>query len=336
MEHTDEDLYLSDSLPGRISEGEAFSHPNFFEILTLIRRKFFKNMLCFTTNGSLLEENFFRKLGAFRPIEITVSMHSTQPYLWAQIYGRDEKAAQIALTSLPRLKAARINLVGTIVPLPEICGWDDIEQTYAYLVDNGAKRMILYHPGYSRFTPPSVKSKINCPLDEYLDFAYKMKEKYDIPLLITNDRRSSIDLDIKTIISRTLTGNIKTFGGPFQNVIWLASEAAYERLSHLVEVHSADLDVSHKVVPVKNQSYGGNISVSGLLMVEDFVTAGIDVIEKFPETDLILIPSKPFDSFLRDLQGQSAHQIPDKLGRPVWVMDGRGGFNTLLGTLLGR
>jgi hypothetical protein len=96
------------------------------------------------------------------------------------------------------------------------------------------------------------------------------------------------------------------------------------------------LDVSHKVVPVKNQSYGGNISVSGLLMVEDFVTAGIDVIEKFPETDLILIPSKPFDSFLRDLQGQSAHQIPDKLGRPVWVMDGRGGFNTLLGTLLGR
>jgi len=61
-------IRLSDSLPGRIAEGEAFLHPQFFEILSLIRHKFVGNTLCFTTNASMLDEPFLKKLAAYRPI----------------------------------------------------------------------------------------------------------------------------------------------------------------------------------------------------------------------------------------------------------------------------
>jgi MoaA/NifB/PqqE/SkfB family radical SAM enzyme len=78
---------MSDSLPGRIAEGEAFLHPRFFDILKLVRRKYPTNTLCFTTNGTMLDEAFLKELAKFRPVEVTVSLHSTQPALWARIFG---------------------------------------------------------------------------------------------------------------------------------------------------------------------------------------------------------------------------------------------------------
>jgi hypothetical protein len=81
MAANDDPIRLSESPPGRISEGEALLHPGLFEILDLVRRKFFYNTLCFTTNACLLDEAFLKKLAAFRPIEINVSMHSTRPKL---------------------------------------------------------------------------------------------------------------------------------------------------------------------------------------------------------------------------------------------------------------
>jgi hypothetical protein len=45
MVANDDPIRLSDSLPGRISEGEALLHPRLFEILELVRRKFFYNTL---------------------------------------------------------------------------------------------------------------------------------------------------------------------------------------------------------------------------------------------------------------------------------------------------
>ena len=90
-EHYREPIRLSDSLPGRIAEGEAFLHPQFFEILRLIRRKFPTNLLCFTTNGSMLDEAFVNELSRYRPIEITLSMHSTK----TRSVGRDIREGRV-------------------------------------------------------------------------------------------------------------------------------------------------------------------------------------------------------------------------------------------------
>jgi hypothetical protein len=91
MPRHEQAIRMSDSLPGRIAEGEAFLHPKFFDILELVRGKYLANPLCFTTNGSMLDEPFANQLARFRPIELTISMHSRRLDVWAHVFGMTQK-----------------------------------------------------------------------------------------------------------------------------------------------------------------------------------------------------------------------------------------------------
>jgi len=325
-------IYMSDSLPGRISEGEAFLHPRFFDILTLVRERFLANRLHFTTNASLLDGPFVRKLAPFRPFEINVSLHSTQQKLWARIFGSTQKRAQVALASLSFLKVHHIDFTGTIVPLPRICGWDDIEQTFAFLVNEGAKSIILWQPGFSEKTPAALKKQIACPGDEFDHFVKRMREKFPgFPIVPQPNLQEVRKLPIKRIMNFTLQGNIKAFGGAYRQVIWLVSEAAYPEISRLVAQFAQNVPNGHHVFAVKNRSYGGNIQVSGLLMVSDFLAAGREALLRWPAADLVLVPKMAFDAFFRDLQKTPAFKIPEILGRTTWLVFEKGSFLSLKG-----
>jgi uncharacterized Fe-S cluster-containing radical SAM superfamily protein len=328
----DGSIHMSDSLPGRISEGEAFLHPRFFEILNLVREKFLTNRLHFTTNASLLDEPFVRKLAPFRPFEINVSLHSTQPALWARIFRTTEKRAKIALASLGLLKKHHIDFTGTIVPLPRICGWDDLEKTFDFLVAAGAKSIILWWPGFSEKTPAVLKKAIECPWDELENFVKRMQEKYPkFPIVPQPNLLEPRQLPIRRIMNFTLHGNLKTFGGAFHEVLWLVSEAAYPEISRLVAQFAQDFPNEHHVFPVKNRSYGGNIQVSGLLMVSDLLAAGRDALQRWPAADLVLVPKMAFDAFFRDLQKTPAFKIPELLGKTTWLVFEKGSFLSLKG-----
>lgn len=325
-------IHMSDSLPGRISEGEAFLHPRFFEILTLVREKFLTNRLHFTTNASLLDEPFVRKLAPFRPMEINVSLHSAQPKLWARIFRTTEKRARTALSSLALLKAHHIDFTGTIVPLPRICGWDDLEKTFGFLVDAGARSIILWWPGFSEKTPADLRKQIECPWDEFEDFVRHIQKKYPrFPIVPQPNLLELRKLPVKRILNFTLQGNLKTFGGAFRQVLWLVSEAAYPELSGMVAQSAQEVPNEHHVFPVKNRSYGGNIRVSGLLMVSDFLAAGKEALDRWPSVDLVLIPKMAFDAFFRDLQKTPAFKIPEILGRTTWLVFEKGSFLSLKG-----
>ncbi len=325
-------IHMSDSLPGRISEGEAFLHPQFFEILTLVREKHLTNFLHFTTNASMLDEHFVRKLAQFRPLEINISLHSTQPKLWARIFQRTEKPAKIALSSFSLLKKYHIDFTGTIVTLPGVCGWDDLEKTFGFLADNGAKSILLWWPGFSKKTPEELKKKIECPWEEFQDFVKRMQKKFPkVPVVPQPHMSETLGLPVKRIMNFTLLGNLKTFGGAFRKVVWLASEAAYPDISGMVGRAAKSVSNEHHVFPVKNISYGGNIKVSGLLMVSDFLSAGKEALKRWPDTDLVLIPGSAFDAFSRDLQKTPALKIPEILGRTTWLISENGSFHQLRG-----
>ena len=313
-------IRLSDSLPGRIAEGEAFLHPRFFEILDLVRRKFVYNTLCFTTNACMLDAAFLKKLAPYRPIEITVSLHSTQPKLWARIFGKKEKDALTALAALPLITEYGMELIGAIVPLPRLCGWNNLERTYEHFVNQGAKRMILYWPGYTVRTPESAVRDLACPLEEFTAFAQRMKERFNTPLKPLPDMVKSLKVPVATIISKTLRGNPKTQSTAYQHVVWLASRAAFDQLEAQVAEKATSAANRHNVAVADNLTYQGNIIVAGLLMVDDFVHAGRAALKRWPDTDLFLVPSAGFDSLHRDLNGTPAYKMAESLGRPVWLV----------------
>jgi len=324
-------IRMSDSLPGRIAEGEAFLHPQFFEILAIVRRKFIGNTLCFTTNASMLDEAFLKELARFRPIQITVSMHSTQPGLWARIFHKSEGDARTATQALGLIKKYRMDLQGTIVPLPRICGWEDTEKTYGYFVSQGATSMILYWPGYTVCSPPEVVEEIACPLEEFTAFAERMRSTYTIPLTAHPEMKAPLSIPVKRIMAGTLRGNLRAKGGPFRKVVWLTSQAAYPRLQGMVASRAPSFPNQHQVFPVPNRTYGGNIIAAGLLMVPDLIDAGRQALERWPDTDLFLVPKMPFDNLYRDLQKNPAYAISEELHVPVWLVDDTGNMDPLLG-----
>ncbi len=323
-------IRLSDSLPGRIAEGEAFLHPRFFEVLDLVRRKFVYNTLCFTTNACMLDAAFLERLAPYRPIEITVSLHSTQPELWARIFGKKEKDARTALAALPLITKYGMDLIGTIVPLPRLCGWNNLERTYEHFVNQGAKSMILYWPGYTVRTPESVVQDLACPLEEFTAFARRMKERFNRPLKPFPDMAAALHVPVATIMSHTLRGNPKTRSTAYQHVVWLASRAAFHRLAAHVAEQAPSAPNRHDVAVADNLTYQGNIIAAGLLMVDDFVHAGRAALERWPDTDLFLVPSVGFDSLKRDLNGTPAYKMAERLGRPVWLVRKDGGVDAQL------
>lgn len=330
MRANDDPIRLSDSLPGRIAEGEAFLHPRFFEILDLVRRRFIYNTLCFTTNASMLDAAFLKKLATYRPIEITVSMHSTQPELWARIFGKKDKDALTALIALPLITEYGMELVGTIVPLPRLCGWIDLERTYEHFVNQGAKRMILFWPGYTVRTPESVVRELACPLEEFTAFAQRMKERFSTPVNPLPDMAALLNVPVATIISKTHRGNPKTQSTAYQHVVWLASRAAFDQLKAQVAEKATSAANRHDVAVVDNLTYQGNVIVAGLLMVDDFVQAGRAALNRWPDTDLFLVPSAGFDGLQRDLNGTPAYKMAESLGRPVWLVQKDGVVDTQL------
>jgi hypothetical protein len=323
-------IRMSDSLPGRIAEGEAFLHPEFFKILGLVRRKFPTSPLCFTTNGSMLDEAFVKELSRFRPIEITFSMHSTVPYLWARIFGKTESAAATAFKALGLVRAYRMDLIGTIVPLPKICGWADIEKTYSTFVSRGAKGMILYWPGYSVCSSPDAVKMMDCPLEDFMDFVDRMRGQIDIPITPHPYTRGKLGFEVERIMSATRKGNVRTSLGPYRKVLWLVSEAAHERIRGEIEKKGHTAGHIHAVTAVRNETYGGNIIAAGLLMVDDFVRSGKEAFKEHPDVELVLVPQAPFDHHLRDLRGVPAYTIAEELKRPVWVVGDNGAIHRLL------
>jgi len=314
-------INLTSVLPGRLAEGEALLHPRIFDILALVRRRYPTNQLRVYTNGIILGENgFLSSLSRYRPMSICLSIHSTRPELWARIFQRSQADAHRTLAAIQELLGWHFTLEAAVVPLPRLCGWDDVRETMRFLDSSGARRIYCHFPGYTDLTPAHIVRDIACDLDDFTAFAREMRAALSSRIIPMPDMDAPVQLPLARIVAQTLRGNAQTLGGPYRSVVWLVSRAAHARLQSLLATRGPFPNI-HVLHPVANRTFGGNVIVGGLLTVSDFVAAGAAAMEAHPQAELLLVPTVAFDSFQRDLLGESAHAIAERLQRPVWLVD---------------
>ncbi len=95
-----------------------------------------------------------------------------------------------------------------------------------------------------------------------------------------------------------------------RNVVFLTSNLMQYSLSHMLKKWiNIRKDVNFRTSIPKNNFWGGNIFIGDLLTVDDFIIEIQEIIEKFPETDLVILPSSPFSSWKRDLKGDLFYRI---------------------------
>lgn len=292
-------IHLNESLPGRISEGEAFLHPDFFKILQVIRGKF-NNVIKITTNGILLTPNFIKQLKEFNPIEITISFPTIDKEHWKESFGglNDEHYYTVTNAFL-HLANVGITVSSSVVPMPAWIGWDELEKTFEFLASN-SNHIIIYAPGFTKYSKNI--NKLEYDKMELSLFLEEMSKKYSFTYSWHLDPRHTLYINFATI-----TDNISFvyYSNKSRNILWLTSTSAKNRFEELLQKLSIGFPINNTVLEVKNNAYGGNIDCVGLWMIQDIYDALDEYFSKNVNPDQIFIPKGFLDKYGYDLCGNN-------------------------------
>lgn len=184
----------------RLREGEPLTHPHFFTIVEKLRQLYPQTIIQITTNGSLLTEEMIAKLAFLQPLEIIVSINSIS------VAGRKKLMADqdplTALASLELLERFKIKFHGSVVALPQIVGFDDLENTLIALDQAGSRTIRLLLPGFTRLAPAELIPSTGTTNIIY-NTAEKLQQRLSAPLLI----EPPVITDLKPVISGVISGS---------------------------------------------------------------------------------------------------------------------------------
>ena len=304
---------LNESLPGRISEGEATVHPKFIEIVELIRRKYHHNEISITTSGSRLTPELLEKISRYRPFKVTLSIPSVNEKYWNEIYKLKPINYQNAMNSISIMKRLGINIGVHMVPMPSYVGYDDIENTIKFIAQNGLKHIIVFAPGYTRYTDVNQIEKMKYDKQELSDFLENMSYKYNIYVDWLLDPKNVLNINMN-LINDTI---LKFYYQNIKRSYWLTSVSCYDRFKNLIKSLVRNIPHEVVVVPVENKSYGGNIEVSGLWMISDLE-------DKINELNLkdehIIFPRNFIDNYGFDLNGNNIVDFLNRCKNYIYLM----------------
>ncbi len=163
----------------RIIEGEPFTHPEIVEVLRLVRAAFPNTIIQITTNGSLLDEKKLEFLSRLGKIEICFSLNSCSETGRALLMGDSEPGRAVKSTGM--MQEYGLPFHGSIVAMPHVVGWPDLENTVKHLCTCGARTVRVFLPGFTTISVPALRFKDN--LWEQLNtFISRLRKETNVPL----------------------------------------------------------------------------------------------------------------------------------------------------------
>jgi uncharacterized Fe-S cluster-containing radical SAM superfamily protein len=306
-------IRLNDSLPGRLSEGEAFLHPDFFKILKILRSKF-NNVIQITTNGTMLSYDFIKELRNYNPLEITISFPTIDKEHWKESFNLDDEKYYTVVHTFPHLITGGIRATANITPMPSWLGWDELERTFCFLAEN-TTHITVYAPGYTKSS--KIVDKLLYDKMELSLFLERMSKKYSFLYSWHLDPRIALYINYDNITNNILF----SYESGCKNFLWLTSTAAKERFEKLLSELSMGFPINNTIVEVKNNSYGGNIECVGLWMIQDIYDTLDEYLNENVLPDQIFIPKGFLDKYGYDLCGNNIIDLFKKYnGRRIGLL----------------
>lgn len=132
-----------------IIEGEPTMHPEFQTVIALLRERFPHTPVAVTTNGHHLTEELVAFLAMQQPLLINLSLNSASVEGRNRLMGDNETFAHTAIRGVELLHRYGVPFHGSLVGMPNVTGYDDIERTVRYLAEHGALSVRIFVPGFS-------------------------------------------------------------------------------------------------------------------------------------------------------------------------------------------
>tara|TARA_R100000027_G_C2236064_1_gene90591 strand:- start:405 stop:1196 length:792 start_codon:yes stop_codon:yes gene_type:complete len=168
----------------------------------------------------------------------------------------------------------------------------------------------ISHPAYTKYAPPNVAKHLDFTWDEGWEYIRKWQKSYP-RVKINSENRISPDRIDKSL--NVLMDNYKDTNN--LKMLFMISESVEKIFeSHVKKI----IPFEYKIQMVKNTTFGGNIIVAGLLLVQDYLPVIEQVLSDGYTPDLIVLPKDSFYFDDLDLTGVSAYTIRDKFGIDIF------------------
>lgn len=165
----------------RLREGEPFTHPQFQQVMHTLRFLYPKTLIQITTNGSLFGEDTAAFLAALKPLELVISLNSASAK-WRRFIMNDNHPEN-ALTVPELLASHNIPFHGSLVALPHLTGFNDLDATVAELDRYGAETIRILLPGYTAMSDPSIITPTGTNKNLYA-YAAKANKRFQSVVLV--------------------------------------------------------------------------------------------------------------------------------------------------------
>jgi len=180
----------------RITEGEPLTHPEFPQILKLLRQHYPDRIIRVTTNASLLNPELIGLLSELE-VELMVSLNTVGHR--EQVMG--DKQPESTLRNVEGL-GGKVRFEGSIVALPFVTGWDDVSNTASFLKESGAWSIRIMSPGFSRLHP-LWKDAASFDVDEARSFSQDLQKDLKIPVLFEPPGITSVTPVVEHVLPRS-------------------------------------------------------------------------------------------------------------------------------------
>lgn len=220
----------------RICEGEPFAFEYIIDILELIRAKYPKAPIQITTSGINLDEELLQKLKILGNIELNISLNSCTLEGRKKLYGG--KAHMQAVRAVDMLRQYDIKFNGSIVAMPHVVGWADMEQTIYYLSDKGAATVRVFMPGYTKYT--RIPLPENDIIQRLIHMSKQLGKNTKTPIIIEPSLINNLDASIEGIIAKSPASSSEADIRTGDIVLKVAGKQVFSRVEAYNRLYAAE------------------------------------------------------------------------------------------------
>jgi MoaA/NifB/PqqE/SkfB family radical SAM enzyme len=160
---------------------EPFTNRDLLPILKNVRATCPEVEIHLTTNGSLLSEELLCELSELLPINLCISLNSSDPKLREELML--DKRSKKSIDMITKFQKYGLPYAGSIVAWPEI-NVGDIVRTIRFLDKNNARMIRISLPGFSKYYSLDPPFETKPTWQNILDKILPLREEISTPILI--------------------------------------------------------------------------------------------------------------------------------------------------------
>ena len=167
-----------------IIEGEPTLHPRFQEVIAALRMRFPGTPVEITTNGHHLTEQVVHFLADHQPILINLSLNGGTADSRRILMGDSEEQARTAIQGVELLGKYGVPFQGSLVGMPNLTGWADMEASIRHLADHGARTVRVFLPGFSQWVKENIFPDPDTIYEQLRQFIAGLSDDIPCPVLL--------------------------------------------------------------------------------------------------------------------------------------------------------